>query len=98
MKGNASLSFKGLTGHWSKWGGNVQDVLSNQEETFEHWFCQSCTREMGKELPPYFYEFPIGEYIRVCGICISENCIQVRRRTRVLDRSLVENPLDRFIK
>lgn len=94
----ASLSFKGLTGHWSKWGGNIQSVLTNQSETFDHWFCQSCRREMGKELQPYFYEFPKGEYIRICAVCLNEGCVILEQRTVIIEETIEENPLLLFIK
>lgn len=75
-----SISLKGLTGHWTKYGGNVHDVFESQGEEFINWFCQSCNRELGREMQPYFYEYPTKEYVRVCAVCISDDCIILKRR------------------
>lgn len=82
MVGNsrASISMKGLTGHWTKWGGNVVDVFESQNEDLSHWFCQSCNRRIEKDVTPYFYEWPEGEYIRVCKDCLEGDCYILRIR------------------
>lgn len=86
MIGNsrASVSMKGLTGHWTKWGGNVVDPFESQNEEFNFWFCQSCNNQFGKEIQPYFYEWPEGEYIRVCGKCVHEDCYILRIRIKFI--------------
>lgn len=66
---------KGLTGHWSKWGGRVYDVLDNQfTEVREYWYCQSCNQPIPVSLSPYKYEYPQGDYIRVCAVCLADGC------------------------
>lgn len=79
----ASISRKGLTGHWSKYGGNHHDIFESQNEDFSFWICQSCGREFNKEFKPYFYQWPEGEYIRVCGKCVSEDCVVLKIRLEV---------------
>jgi hypothetical protein len=74
---------KGLTGHWSKYGGNIVDVFESQHEEFLTWFCQSCKGEFNKEIKPFFYEWPEGEYIRVCGSCVHDDCILLRLRVAI---------------
>jgi len=88
----ASLSMKGLTGHHSKYGGNRPDIFESQHEEFDHWYCQSCSREMTKEIAPYFAEFPEGEYIRVCGVCINNDLILIETRTIEITEFTIENP------
>lgn len=83
MNSRASLSMKGLTGHWTKYGGNVVDPFESQNEEFKTWFCQSCNHEYSREMQPYFYEWPEGEYIRVCAKCVHEDCILLRIRVEI---------------
>ena len=92
----ASISMKGLTGHWTKWGGNVRDVLESQNELFLNWFCQSCNRELGKDMSPFFYEWPEGEYIRVCGICINDDCSALKDRVEIVETITIKTSYDEF--
>lgn len=69
----------GLTGYWSKWGGVRQSVVKDEIET--EWFCQSCTSVFPVELTPYRYEYPQGEYIRVCAACLNNDCECLKKRT-----------------
>lgn len=76
-------SFKGLTGSWSKYGGKRQRITYNQHglaSAKEIWSCQSCGHQQPPALSPVLYEFPLGEYIRICGICFREDCGELRRR------------------
>lgn len=88
MNSLASISMKGLTGHWTKWGGNVHDVFERQGEEFTNWYCQSCNKELSRELKPYFYEYPKGEYIRVCAVCVSNDCMIIRVRVEIIDEDM----------
>lgn len=75
-------SFKGLTGHWSKWGGARRDVYSGEGGTKlleEEWFCQTCGEKQPKELPPYLYLYNL-EYIRVCAVCFANHCQELFAR------------------
>lgn len=76
-KGGRYIS-KGATGHWSKWGGARMDVI--QAEVSDVWHCQSCRNQQPKDLSPYKYEFPKGEYIRVCAPCIVDGCSSLKIR------------------
>ncbi len=68
-------SYKGLTGHWSKWGGRRMSVIESQNaEITDTWTCQSCGHEQPKEMSPMKYEYPENEYIRVCSVCYFTNC------------------------
>jgi hypothetical protein len=69
---------KGFGGYWSKWGGARMSVI--QEDLSPVWFCQSCTEPQPIELTPYKFEYPKGEYIRVCAECIREGCIKLVQR------------------
>ena len=84
----ASISYKGLTGHWTKYGGRVYDPIGRQDEDFSNWYCQSCHREMTEEMPPYMYEFPEKEYIRVCAICVSNDCKTLKIRMEISEVEL----------
>lgn len=72
---------RGATGHWTKWGGARMDVI--QEEVSDIWACQSCGGNQPKTLSPYKYEFPAGEYIRVCAPCIVDGCAVLKTRIGV---------------
>ena len=69
---------KGPTGHWTKWGGARMDLI--QEDIGDMWNCQSCGDNQPNALSPYKYEFPEGEYIRVCATCISNGCAALKER------------------
>lgn len=71
-KGSHYIS-RGMTGHWSKWGGANKDVI--QENLSKEWACQSCGDIQPYALTPYKYEYPKGEYIRVCWICYNNGCL-----------------------
>lgn len=54
-------------GHWSKWGGGR---YGNQvEELNGEWTCQACREKQFDFLPYFLVEYPIGEYVKVCGMC-----------------------------
>jgi len=69
---------KGLTGHWSKWGGGFKDVV--QEQVEDTWRCQSCGKEHPHELPPLEYPLFTGEYIRICPLCFLDDCKSLKER------------------
>jgi hypothetical protein len=68
-------SYKGLTGHWTKWGGREFDLMDAQnEEKRDTWFCQCCGREFPIELSPYKVRVTDESgYIRICAICYLED-------------------------
>lgn len=71
-------SYKGLTGQWSKWGGRRYGIADNQEEmVVPYWYCQSCHDEQPQALSPFKWEYPEGEYIRVCASCYAEGCVRL---------------------
>lgn len=82
------VSYKGLTGHWTKWGGGVKGeliitqfgVLNVQTE----WACQSCGKLQPIELSPFLYKHPDAELdserIRVCAVCFDNDCYELKRR------------------
>lgn len=72
------MSQKGLTGGWSKYGGAKQQVV--KESIDREWICQSCQARHAAEMTPYLYQFMDDEYIRVCAICISDDCAALRKR------------------
>lgn len=75
-------SFKGLTGHWTKWGGRRYDLVADRQDSIvpEIWSCQSCADQQPFEITPFKYEYPEGEYIRVCAICYADNCEKLFKR------------------
>lgn len=74
---------KGVTGYWSKWGGGIKTPYKNQFSPVEEsWRCQSCGKEMPKEISPFLYEYPEKEYIRVCPICLFTNCDTLKQRLK----------------
>jgi len=74
-------SYKGLTGHWSKWGGRRDNVYVNQYGVIiDDWVCQSCGKQQTKDLTPYRFEFYPDEYIRVCAICLYDGCEKLKKR------------------
>ena len=78
-------SYKGLTGHWSKWGGARTGIATNQygdDIAQEDWNCQSCGKTHPKDMSPYLYQYPENEYIRVCGVCYANKCIAMYERIR----------------
>lgn len=56
---------KSNTGYWSKWGGGryVEDI------SLPEWKCQSCGETQVNVLPSYTFEYPTGEFIKVCVMC-----------------------------
>lgn len=74
---NSTYKSTGFTGHWSKHEGARMDVV---QELSDVWYCQSCNARQPKDLTPYKYEYPQGEWIRVCGPCVAEECIIFRER------------------
>jgi hypothetical protein len=77
-------SYKGLTGHWTKYGGALYTIYPNQWDRPEvEWICQSCAKEQPKELNPYLFEYPEKEYIRVCSPCFAEDCLKLKKRLGV---------------
>lgn len=68
-------SYKGLTGHWSKWGGRRMSIIESQNAVIDDtWVCQSCGHDQPKEISPFKFEYPEHEYLRVCSICYFTNC------------------------
>lgn len=74
--------FKGITGHWSKWGGRRYDLIAGRQDSILQniWNCQSCGEQIPNEFTPYKYEYPEGEFIRVCSVCLIDNCQILRER------------------
>lgn len=77
-----TISYKGLTGGWTKWGGRRYGVLTDRQDSTlpDVWVCQSCSKDQPRGVPPYKYEYPEGEYLRVCGICYAKECIDLMLR------------------
>jgi hypothetical protein len=73
-------SYKGMTGGWTKWGGRVYGVAARQDEIPVDWVCQSCAEQYPAIMPAYKFQYPKGEYIRVCAICYFEKCIRLINR------------------
>lgn len=53
------------TGYWSKYGGGKLVEHAQLPE----WKCQSCGEMQFNVLPSYLYEYPQGEYIKICTMC-----------------------------
>lgn len=74
------ISYKGLTGHWTKYGGVRISAVLHQYERKENWYCQLCGEEEPFCLPPYKVKVSdIEEYINVCPICFA-SCEPVLHR------------------
>lgn len=69
--------FEGLKGQWSKYGGARMAVV--QESLGPSWNCQSCGELQPNALKPYQYKW-MGEYIRVCAVCLSNDCVRLKER------------------
>lgn len=53
------------TGYWTKWGGGRYVEIVDLPE----WTCQACNQSQLSVLPSFTMEYPIGEKIRICGMC-----------------------------
>lgn len=53
------------TGFWSKWGGGRYVEVINLPE----WACQACQEPQVDVLPSFLFEYPSGEFIRICVMC-----------------------------
>lgn len=67
-----TISFKGLTGHWSKWGGGISDAV--KKTLGEEWYCQSCGSKQPKIIPPYLYKADDDLILRICHVCLQDGC------------------------
>lgn len=53
------------TGHWSKYGGGrLQEIVN-----LPTWVCQACQEMQTDCLPSYLFQYPEGEYIKICVMC-----------------------------
>jgi len=55
------------SGKWTKHGGAIYGL--RKEAIKDNWYCQTCSDEVPKELPPFNYELYPGEFIRICNTC-----------------------------
>ncbi len=85
-KGSHYIS-RGVTGHWSKYGGTIREVVITQFGVVgveDEWACQSCGLLQPKDLSPYLYKHPDAEAqserLRVCAVCFNNDCYDLRRR------------------
>lgn len=62
---------------WNKYGGTSYGVL--QKDLTPQWYCQACNEPQTEDLPPYMFEYPEREYIRICSKC------QFERTTKNID-------------
>ncbi len=69
---------KQLTGGWSKYGGAKQHVIKPHLQPV--WCCQSCGKQQPSEMPPFLWEFLPNEHLRVCAVCLKEDCQQLKKR------------------
>lgn len=79
-----SISYKGITGQWTKWGGRRYGLVADRHdsEVPNIWYCQSCNDPQPNDLSPFKFEYPEGEYIRVCAICLSNGCEKLLERAK----------------
>lgn len=94
MNSLASLSLKGLTGHWTKYGGNVHDIFERQNEEILNWYCQSCGGEQDKSLTPYYFEHPKGEYIKICNTCMINKADKLKIKIEVIETTIIQTSFD----
>lgn len=85
-KGSHYIS-KGMTGHWSKYGGVIREVVITQYGVVgvdSEWACQSCGVMQPVDLTPYLWKHPDAEAeterLRVCAKCFNDECYDLRRR------------------
>lgn len=69
---------EGLTGSWTKYGGMRYTVI--QSKVTNVWACQSCGKMESAAMSPYLWEALPGEYIRVCALCILDDCARFKKR------------------
>lgn len=72
---------KSNTGYWSKYGGGRYV----EETHLPIWFCQSCNLPQVNVLPSYLFEYPTGEYIKICTLC---RHITIRYHLQTIDELL----------
>lgn len=75
---NGHYISKGMSGTWSKHGGSRLSAV--KEEVQERWNCQSCGKLQPKILSPYLWELDDKEFIRVCAICLAQDCAPLKKR------------------
>jgi hypothetical protein len=64
------MSYKGLTGHWTKYGGYRMSLAANQKARVENWYCQICGREQPSLIPPMKIKIVnLDEYLNACSTC-----------------------------
>ncbi len=56
---------KSNTGFWTKWGGGRYVEVIDLPE----WSCQACNDPQVDVLPSYLFQYPEGEYIKICAMC-----------------------------
>lgn len=70
-----------MTGGWTKYGGRRYSVIDNQKTILdENWVCQCCALTYPPIMSPYKFEYPEGEYISVCAVCLAEGCMRLMER------------------
>lgn len=89
------------TGHWTKYGGGRKQEIVD----LPTWVCQSCHMLQTNCLPYYLFQYPLGEYIRICVMCRHiviryslndfQQLISLVRRTQLFDTiaNLITLPL-----
>jgi hypothetical protein len=55
------------SGKWTKYGGSIGGLV--KEAIQDVWYCQTCGREMPKEISPFLFEVFTDDFLRICGIC-----------------------------
>lgn len=76
-------SYKGLTGHWTKYGGGREEVF--KDKNIKEWTCQSCGFLYPIQLSAYLYSFQTWGHIRVCALCFSSDCTPLKERLEWYD-------------
>lgn len=79
--GSSYRSNKIAGGH-SKYGGPRQELM--QEQVEDWWACQSCGETYSEEITRFKFEYPEGEWIRVCAICIRDDCAKLMSRLQTI--------------
>lgn len=73
------------TGKWTKYGGAIHGLI--KESPVDFWYCQSCGREVPKEIPPFLFEMFTADFIRICNICqhtaTTTHTIEIHRVIRI---------------
>ena len=77
------ISYKGMTGFWTKWGGARESAFGSQHEVLpDVWACQSCSKDQPLALGASKYHLEGVGWLNVCAACKHNGCRELIKRRR----------------